>query len=369
MSAATAFVLRHPLGTFVVETDSAIVETQLRERLEPYVRVSAEEADRRPDLVVTARVESIPLPSGPSTEIMIRDHPHFERYRRPADLWELASEYVMLERKNSSLFRWSTDAPARVAVANADATSLAKSVRRLVQDFLRLRVWHCGGMIVEASTISLDGVGMLAVGGSGVGKTTLLARFLELGARMVSNDEVALCPGGDGIVAYGLPMLVNVRPVMVESFPRLREVADFMEAADPKAPVRYDTFAHVLGGGVESSADRLVGVLLSLGREPARDVDPSAFASALMDNILSGPGFAGMGWTSPWRMLPPGFPEPERPELERRAARIAREVPAVTIGRLYSPGDIAEVARVRLARAAPPHAKLTPPSTLLASPE
>jgi hypothetical protein len=328
-------VLHHPLCDVVVETDSEVVQAELRERLEPYVRVSSHPIpagpDHQPALAVVARTEeSVPLPQEPSRKIMIRDHPQFERYRRPADLWTRPNEFVMFERKNSSVFRWSTREPARVVVTNGDAASLAKSVRRLIQDFLRLRVWHLGGIIVE------------------VGKTTLLARFLGAGAGMVSNDEVALCPTADGIVAYGLPMLVNVRPPLVERFPQLRELSHFMEGSDRKAPVRYDAFARLLGGSVTSSTERLVGVLLRPHLEPADDVDATMLAAALMDNILSGPGFVGLGWTSPWRYLPPGFPEPRRAEVERRAAHIADHVPAVTIGRLHTPGDIADAARKRL---------------------
>jgi len=110
---------------------------------------------------------------------------------------------------NGSVFRWPAAAPARVAVANADEESLAKSARRLIRDFLRLRVWDRGGIIVEASTAFVDDVGVLAVGGSGTGKTTLLARLLEIGGDMVSNDEVALCAVGDDLIATGLPMLIT----------------------------------------------------------------------------------------------------------------------------------------------------------------
>jgi len=344
-----SFILCHPLARIVVKTRSEVVEKQLRTRLEPYVQIHSGSTDpsdeeERPDLVVIASTAAAALPPGPSIEVMIRDDQQFERYRRPADLWTLPQEHVMHERKNASVFRWSTEGPANVAVANSDEAALAKSVRRLVQDFIRLRAWHLGGIIVEASTISVEGLGLLAVGGRGTGKTTLLARFLEIGAGMVSNDEVALFPGEGGITAHGFPMLVNTRPPLIESFPQLRGLANFtLEGRDPKAPVRYNAFAHALGGHIEADVSRLVGVLLTPDLEGARDVDPGAFSSALMANILSGPG-----WHSPWRLLPPGFPEPDLVELKRRVARIVDEVPAITVGRLHTPANIADAAQARL---------------------
>jgi hypothetical protein len=349
-------LLDHPLASIAVETDSVLVRTQLRERLEPYVRVTGA-ADREargahpPDLMVTAVVRPAPLPAGPSAEVMIRDHSQFERYRRPADLWRDASEYVMRERKNSTVFRWGTTEPARVVVSNADAGSLAKSVRRLVQDFLRLRVWHNGGVIVEASAFAIDGTSLLAVGGSGAGKTTLLARFLESGAAMVSNDEVALLHADGEVTAYGLPMLVNVRPPLADRFPCLRDLthAHFLAGPDSKAPVRYDAFAEALGGRVQASTEGLIGVRLTPDAAPASDVDPAAFSLALVQNMLSGPGVVGPGWASPWRLLPPGFPEASQSELRQRAARIAEHVPAIAVGRLNSLTCIAEAVRARRA--------------------
>lgn len=72
----------------------------------------------------------------------------------------------------------------------------------------------------------------------------------------MSNTEVAIGvdPTTGDVVVHGLPSYVMVRPDLLDVLPVLADLATFLPGEDPKAPVTYGDFAHVLGGGVVCAA-------------------------------------------------------------------------------------------------------------------
>jgi HPr kinase/phosphorylase len=53
-------------------------------------------------------------------------------------------------------------------------------------------------MIVHATTVSVDGAGLLITGPSGSGKSGLAIRMIALGARLVADDRSLLSRPGEG---------------------------------------------------------------------------------------------------------------------------------------------------------------------------
>lgn len=55
--------------------------------------------------------------------------------------------------------------------------------------------------ILHASCVAVEGRGLLILGPSGTGKSSLALRLVSLGAALVSDDLTRVARGGDGLVA------------------------------------------------------------------------------------------------------------------------------------------------------------------------
>lgn len=98
-------------------------------------------------------------------------------------------------------------------------------------------------MQLHATTIALDGAGLLILGPSGSGKSSLALQLMAAGAVLVADDRTDLCRQGDAIVASCPPALLG----------RIEARGVGILAAPPFGPVRLAQ-AVDLGGGAE---DRL----------------------------------------------------------------------------------------------------------------
>ena len=75
---------------------------------------------------------------------------------------------------------------------------------------------------VHATCVSLDGMGLLIRGPSGVGKSDLALRLIDTGARLVADDRVDLMISNNDVVARApetLAGLLEVRGLGVLRFP------------------------------------------------------------------------------------------------------------------------------------------------------
>lgn len=94
---------------------------------------------------------------------------------------------------------------------------LLRIVRELV-----LRTHHrSGGIGMHAAVVELGGRGLLIVGASGAGKTTLALRMAQAGAALVGNDFALL----RGTSCGALPLSYRVGLGTVDAMPRLREIS------------------------------------------------------------------------------------------------------------------------------------------------
>ena len=77
---------------------------------------------------------------------------------------------------------------------------------------------------VHATCVSLDGMGLLIRGPSGIGKSDLALRLIDTGARLVADDRVDLMISNNDVVARApetLAGLLEVRGLGVLRFPFL----------------------------------------------------------------------------------------------------------------------------------------------------
>ncbi len=75
---------------------------------------------------------------------------------------------------------------------------------------------------VHATCVSLDGMGLLIRGPSGIGKSDLALRLIDTGARLVADDRVELMISNNDVVARApetLAGLLEVRGLGVLRFP------------------------------------------------------------------------------------------------------------------------------------------------------
>lgn len=64
--------------------------------------------------------------------------------------------------------------------------------------------------IVHGSAVALSGRGLLILGASGTGKSSLALALIGRGARLVSDDQVVLARDGDTLVASAPPSIAGL---------------------------------------------------------------------------------------------------------------------------------------------------------------
>ena len=109
-----------------------------------------------------------------------------------------------------------------------------------------------GSIIVHASCVALDGRGLLILGPSGSGKSSLAVALMAFGARLVADDRTILTGRGDSLIASCPPALsgliearglgvLHAEPV--ESAALVLAVDMGQTEAERLPPVRSVTFA------------------------------------------------------------------------------------------------------------------------------
>jgi serine kinase of HPr protein (carbohydrate metabolism regulator) len=79
-------------------------------------------------------------------------------------------------------------------------------------------------MMVHATCVACDGVAVLLCGPPGSGKSDLALRLIDGGARLVADDQVALCAEGGRIVASAPETIagrLEVRGIGIVSVPHV----------------------------------------------------------------------------------------------------------------------------------------------------
>lgn len=63
---------------------------------------------------------------------------------------------------------------------------------------------------LHATCVAHHGRGLLILGGSGTGKSTLALQMIALGAELIADDRVVLAREGEGLIASCPPALTNM---------------------------------------------------------------------------------------------------------------------------------------------------------------
>ncbi|MTE01983.1 serine kinase [Paracoccus sp. YIM 132242] len=133
-------------------------------------------------------------------------------------------------------------------------------------------------MQLHATTIALDGAGLLILGPSGSGKSSLALQLMAAGAMLVADDRTDLSRDDDAVIASCPPALLG----------RIEARGVGILAAPPSGPVRLAQVVD-LGGGPEdrlpqSRSYDVLGISLPLVTVPYR---PHLYA-ALRQLLLGG---------------------------------------------------------------------------------
>src|SRR5262245_16742563 len=124
------------------------------------------------------------------------------------------------------------------SMRSAVAPSSTRWKRLFFAQVLPLAAALNGLELFHASAVALDGRAVAFTGSPGVGKTSVAAHLVALGAGFVTDDVLAVEPHGAGVLAHPGPALANVEP---EELTRLDDgslAADAEPGSDGKRAVR-----------------------------------------------------------------------------------------------------------------------------------
>nr|WP_255683652.1 HPr kinase/phosphatase C-terminal domain-containing protein [Tabrizicola rongguiensis] len=107
-------------------------------------------------------------------------------------------------------------------------------------------------LLLHASCVAVSGRGMLILGPSGSGKSSLALQMMGLGAELVADDGVEIVLAGNSVVARCPPAIANLieaRQVGLLSVPTLPEVrivlaVDLGQEEDKRLPERHAIVFH-----------------------------------------------------------------------------------------------------------------------------
>lgn len=107
-------------------------------------------------------------------------------------------------------------------------------------------------LLLHASCVAVEGRGLLILGPSGSGKSSLAIQMIGLGAALVADDAVELALVGDAVVARCPPAIANLieaRQVGLLSVPtrpeaRIVLAVDLGQEEDKRLPERHEIVLH-----------------------------------------------------------------------------------------------------------------------------
>ncbi|HYI21513.1 MAG TPA: hypothetical protein VEX62_02655, partial [Candidatus Limnocylindrales bacterium] len=118
-----------------------------------------------------------------------------------------------------------TDLPAAVSTAFIDPAAMTDeaTIRRsyIEGPALAMAAVTKGYIVVHASGIARDGIGVALHGSEGSGKTTLAVASARRGIDVFAEDGVFVRAGPDGLEFWGLPWVQRLVPEAVGHFPEL----------------------------------------------------------------------------------------------------------------------------------------------------
>lgn len=110
----------------------------------------------------------------------------------------------------------------KVHILAEDKPGFRIPLMRVLREFAMNHCIRKEGVFLHASGVAFGGRGLLIVGSSNAGKTSLLTHFLRnSSAHYVSNDRVYVKQEGGGLMMWGMPTIATIRSTMLPLFPEL----------------------------------------------------------------------------------------------------------------------------------------------------
>jgi hypothetical protein len=287
------------------------------------------------------RLVDTPPPSAPSGTAS--DRVAFVLDRRPVRLATSIAVGTVVAADPDLQVTYSVRGGNEAAVHHGGRADLTRvALMRVVREYAHNALIDSGGLVVHAAAFAGPRGAVLVTGPKGVGKTTLLARMLSLGAMSyVANDRVGITP--DLRSALAIPTIVAVRSgtrrLLSDLAERLRPLGRFtdLDARHGTPPYRSDDswyfapcqFAHALSCDLTAMAPLAAVVALRPDAPSGRPrlAAPGEAAELLTASLLGAQ--AGVFVSEIFRPAPPAPHVAER--LEAACRRIATAVPCVTL--------------------------------------
>lgn len=134
-----------------------------------------------------------------------------------------ASIYAKVKNEEDSLYYYIEKTQTKVLAKLAKKTIYLSGSDLYVmfvyvyETLLSISIEHKGGIQLHGACCQWDKKGYIITGKSGGGKTTLMFNILKKGGLFHSNDRVAVYIEDNGIIAYSIPIPVNVPIDMMRS--------------------------------------------------------------------------------------------------------------------------------------------------------
>lgn len=200
--------IRYGAGASTVATrcDDACVLRET-EQYFGHLRVDEARVDRTLSIIASDRLRRacIDLVRGMQPVARVRSHVHlaYERF----DLADGSKIFVAESVGAHVVVR----AGAQLALVGSSTTTLGHVAVRLLRQVMVRTMEGSGGVVVHASSVGVDGRGVVFVGQGGAGKTTLACHLMALtNASYVANDRTLVHPRGDTLVLTGVPLSMRV---------------------------------------------------------------------------------------------------------------------------------------------------------------
>ncbi|WP_186763061.1 phosphoenolpyruvate carboxykinase (ATP) [Lentzea tibetensis] len=107
---------------------------------------------------------------------------------------------------------WVNHARREIAFVAPPSAWRTQQLLRSVRNLIRWQAYERGELFVHGGMVAVGDVGIAFLGRKRAGKTSnILSALINAAADFVSNDDLVLAPGPDGVVGQGYPRAITIR--------------------------------------------------------------------------------------------------------------------------------------------------------------
>ena len=135
--------------------------------------------------------------------------------------------YYVFSDQTKSIFK--VESNKNITVYNRDIVEGAKDIRRLIRNQIFIPYMQSqGGVVLHAAAVSNKSRGILIVGGSGSGKTTVFLSALTNGSKYqyLSCERILIFPEKSQLKLFSLPETISILPGTLSQFDETNSIVD-----------------------------------------------------------------------------------------------------------------------------------------------